>query len=66
MKFSNDNQYRVQCAFESQQHVTCNCLVQSEARSLAFDGKFLNPIDLSLVQKAVSTLLYGNGTTKQV
>ena len=54
MKHSNDDQYKVHCAFESQQPITCSCLVQSEVHSLSFNGKFLNPTDFTAVGYIVS------------
>ena len=54
MKCFYDDQHKVQCAFESQQSTTCNCLVESNDGRLSFDGMYLNPTDFTAIGYIIS------------
>ena len=59
MLYAEDDLFKVQCAFESQQSAICNCIVQSGVDGvLSFDGKFLNQTDFTAIGYVLSNAAF--------
>ena len=59
MLYAEDDLFKVQCAFESQQSATCNCVVESGVDGLlSFDGKFLNQTDFTAIGYVLSNAAF--------
>ena len=55
MKLARDDLFRVRCAYESQQPVACECVVQAERpNQLSLQSHFLNPVDFTAIGYVLS------------
>ena len=55
MKLARDDLFRVQCAYESQQAVACDCVVQAgKPNQLSLQSHDLNPVDFTAIGYVLS------------
>ena len=55
MKLARDDLFRVQCAYESQQAVACDCVVKAgKPNQLSLQSHFLNPVDFTAIGYVLS------------